>query len=159
MLGRKPCTKEGCENPRWAKGLCQMHDKQEHPEKYTIKQKKVEIKKTPIKRKRKVTGEFALMQAIWNTRPHRSFVSGERILGELKPHYMAHVLSKGAYPAFRLKAENIVILTEREHYAYDCLSREQQEEMVGDWQKLYDLKEKLKKEYYNSEKSAIFKPQ
>ena len=147
-MNRKPCTKEGCKNPRWAKGLCQLHDKQEHPEKYTIKAKKVEIKTTPIKRQRKVTGEYALMQTIWNTRPHKSFVSGQIILGDMKPHYMAHVLSKGAYPAFRLKADNIVILTEDEHHAYDCMSREQQEQMGGDWQKLYDLKERLKKEYY-----------
>lgn len=111
--------------------------------------------------KRKPTGEKVLFDAIWNTRPHVSFISGVKLGKEARVGFFAHVLPKSIYNKFRLCDKNIVLLTEAEHALYDQGSEEKREEyaylmkerrnVLVDWEKLYSLAEELKQEYKNKE--------
>lgn len=84
---------------------------------------------------------------IWDTRPHRSEVSGI-YLGEIpRAHYFAHILSKGAYPGFKFNPDNIVLLTMEEHTLYDCGDLEKLRQDKN-WKQLFKKREKLKQLYY-----------
>jgi hypothetical protein len=52
---------------------------------------------------------------IWNTRPHKSEVSGESLGKEPLSVFFHHILSKEKYPQARLDEENIILLTLDEH--------------------------------------------
>jgi hypothetical protein len=106
------------------------------------------------------TGELALFDTIWATRPHVSFISDLPI--SIQPHtplwysVFAHVLAKGKYPSFRLLDRNIVLLLPKEHALFDQGTKELRSmyrlscESYGggcDWDKLYELREQLKSEY------------
>jgi hypothetical protein len=91
--------------------------------------------------------QLDLFKEIWAERPHVSFVSG-------KPVYFiawtfAHVLSKGAYPAFKLKKENIILLTPEEHYKLDHETHKAKADKSFD--KVFELASKLKTEYYKGD--------
>jgi len=103
------------------------------------------------KRFPKPTGEGDMFKEIWAEREHKSFVSGKPLGHVAKAHFFAHVLSKGAYPKYRLNKDNIVLLTFDEHYLYDHGTMDQREKTGYDWQKLYDLKDDLKIKYYGGE--------
>lgn len=133
MIKRKKCSEEGCERPVWARKKCKVHDKGKP--------------KKSISKVKKNYGEKLVFEMIWNERPHVCFVSGRTLNEEAKAHYFAHVLSKGLYPKFRLLKENIVLLHEDYHYAFDFQSEAKQRELPGDWDKLYELREKLKQKY------------
>lgn len=118
-----------------------------NPNRFTPDEKpeKVIKGKTPAKVVKKVTGEGVLFKAIWNTRPRKSFISGENLGSDGYPWMFAHVLPKKKYPEFRLLAENIVLLTQEEHFLFDNGVRST---LTGKgWQKLFDLEHKLKELY------------
>lgn len=52
---------------------------------------------------------------IWNSRPHVSEISGERIYGDFSSIYMHHILLKSKYPEAMYDSENIAILAASEH--------------------------------------------
>ena len=81
-----------------------------------------------------------MFQQIWNDREHVSEVSGRPLLPQGHPQWhwqFAHVLSKGAFPRYKLNPDNIMLMLPEEH--------ERQER--------YDLfnerKETLKRIYYD----------
>lgn len=106
-----------------------------------------------------------LFRQVWMASNKRSLVTGLFLRGylntELWPNCFAHVLAKGQnrYPYFRFYAKNIALLTPGEHALYDNGTEEARinysldvEERTGgkstaDWQKLYDLRDELLKEY------------
>ena len=102
--------------------------------------------------KRESTGEGALMESIVENLPgHETvcFTCGKRI-AVLTYSNMAHMLPKGKYPAYRLYTNNIRILC----FNLDgtgCHSRldhQPKSTLTEDgWQKVFDLQEKLKKQY------------
>lgn len=100
-------------------------------------------------------GQKALFLSIWNSRPRISFISGIPLGDEAMPHHFAHVIPKGTYSRFRLYDKNIVLLTPEEHTLYDFGSEEQREQYTrltgADWNKLYELREELIKEYNSYE--------
>lgn len=80
-----------------------------------------------------------LFKFIWETRPHRSELSGRALLPEGHPlwHWQfLHVLSKGAYPAYKLNPENILLGLPDEH---------RNQEQFEIFNKKY---EELRREYY-----------
>jgi hypothetical protein len=86
-----------------------------------------------------VKSQSELFRHVWETRKHVSEVSGEPLLPEGHPQWhwqFAHVLSKGAFPRYRLNPENIMLMLPAEH--------ERQEQFESFNQK----KIKLKKQYH-----------
>ncbi|MES2287661.1 MAG: hypothetical protein V4547_18340 [Bacteroidota bacterium] len=94
--------------------------------------------------KRRPTGELTLYKQIWDERPHKSEVSGEHI-----PFFhiwcFSHILPKGLYPKYRLKKENIIIKTIKEHY--DWGNRRHKLKDFPEWQPVFELYETLKQQY------------
>lgn len=107
-------------------------------------------KKTTSKILKKATGERELFKSVWENRAHVSELSGHK-LGEPVVSMFAHLLPKGLYPRFRLREDNIILLTPHEHYLLDFGTEEMREvytEKYGcDWGVVYDKIEKLKIEY------------
>ena len=98
----------------------------------------------------KPTGEKILFETIWNTRKRVSFVSGASLGDECNVMFMSHILSKGAYPGFRLYEKNIVLKTTQEHYDWHNMPRAKLLEKDSNWQKVFDLELELKTEYYDN---------
>jgi len=102
------------------------------------------------------TGEAVLFKEIWDEREPEdrvSFVSGHCLQDqhEMRTFYFAHVLGKGAYPNFRLNKKNIVLLNFNEHKLWDTARFKIRENphLMQMWQKMFDLEDELKDEYYN----------
>ena len=55
------------------------------------------------------TGELKVFMEIWSERPHKCFITGDRITNPSPPVF-AHVLGKGGYPKYRLEKFNIVLM-------------------------------------------------
>jgi hypothetical protein len=109
--------------------------------------------------------QIAIFKQIWMVSNKRSFISGlflrEFLNTDLFINCFAHVLAKGQnqYPYFKYYARNIVLLTPGEHALLDQGTEEArisyslniEERTKGkstaDWQKLYALRDDLKKEY------------
>lgn len=110
---KKPCVGCGRESYIFSKDRCRDCARMSYSK----------PKQSPIKKKiPKATGELALFQAIWNTRPHICQVSGNPIK-EFDVRCFMHVLSKKAYPAYRLFDKNILLVTPDIHHEYDCGDR------------------------------------
>jgi hypothetical protein len=93
----------------------------------------------------KPSGEGALFQALWNVRPHKSFITGESLGDEAKTWFFAHVLPKSTYPEMRLYDKNIVFLTLEQHEIWDRTDREEARADIR-WDKMFELEEQLKEE-------------
>lgn len=89
--------------------------------------------------------ELQLFIQIWNERPHLSEVSGLP-LKQFNICYFSHVLSKGAYPKYRLKKENIILKTMREHNDWHTKA-ESDLKQIPMWQPIFELRDKLKTQY------------
>lgn len=100
---------------------------------------KVKVQKLP-------KGELQVFIEIWNERPHISEVSGIA-LKAFNVCNFSHILTKGAYPGFRLKKENIVLKTFDEHQMWEFQAHKLKE--LPEWKWVFELKQKLKEEYYN----------
>lgn len=131
-------------------GYSRMPEKwilQKNPPRCQYHKDLVKKKNKPSKAKvRKVTGEGNMFVEIWEEREHVSFVTG-LILPTPDPrtYYFSHVLTKGAYPKFRLNKENIVFMTLKEHQIWEF--RRHTVKDHEDWKKVFQLALKLKREY------------
>jgi len=125
----------------WSKGRCQYCYSKIKPPK--------PLKQTKIKQKMpKATGEGALFLSIWATRPHVCAVTKEPLL-EYDVRYFSHILSKKAYPKFRLYSKNIVLKTPDMHRTYEVVPRSELEKDIR-WQPIFKLHDELVQEYYNN---------
>jgi hypothetical protein len=121
-----------------------------HPKQGMLEKKlKKPLKRSPIKKKRKVTGEKALFQSIaMHLDGHsRCFVCNIKI-PLLTHHNFAHVLPKGKYPSLRLEKENIAILCYNYdgsgcHSKWDFSPRSELKKDSG-FDKMFDLERNLK---------------
>lgn len=99
--------------------------------------------------KKKSGRELALFKLIWEEREHISFLSGKK-LQYFDVKQMAHVVAKSRGEQYRLRKDNIVLLTYEEHMLYDAGTEKQREDYAKkwncDWKKLYKLKEKIMRE-------------
>jgi len=168
----KICAKENCNNPVWSHCFCRYHQQLRQDYAFAASQEcaknKIGVKavvrtseKQPmLKTLKKPTGESALFDAIWKTRPHVSFISDKPINieyhSDLWYSIFAHVLSKGMYSKFRLLDRNIQLLLPEEHTIFDQGTEDQRQKYAQmcendgggcDWQRLYDLKSELLQEY------------
>lgn len=106
--------------------------------------------KTKIKTKKK-TGELDVFIEIWNERPNFSQVSGKPI-AVFSVWCFAHILSKGAYPAYRLDKRNIYLVLPEEHVLYDTGDRGALED-DPQWKELFEIKQMLVEEHYKKKPS------
>ena len=83
---------------------------------------------------------------IWESRPHKSEVSGTYLGEEAKAHYFAHILSKGAYPSYKLDPDNIVLLTMQEHHDFDAGIKDLKNDPKWKW--VLEKTDKLIAKYY-----------
>lgn len=82
---------------------------------------------------------------IWINRSHYSEVSGEYLGEEPRAHYFSHVIGKGAYPSFKLREDNIVLMTIQEHEQWG--NRRWEIENDPRWKWVFDREEELKEEH------------
>lgn len=111
------------------------------------KKEKVMKEKKPFKHVKKATGEAIVFQMIWDTRPHKSFIS-DALIREGKASNFLHVLPKGKnkYPEFKLLKKNIVLGTDEEHFIWDNARHLINPNDKG-WQKMFALEEELISDY------------
>ncbi len=114
------------------------------PDPKIISPKKL-FKSSLIKKKVKVTNEFELFKKIVLKRGSASEINGE-IIRDITVSSMAHILSKKRYPKFRLREDNIVILTVDQHREYDQGS-EGYLRTIPEWAWFFQKKEELLEEY------------
>ncbi len=108
------------------------------------------LKRTAIKKEFKGRGYRKLYLEIWIERPHVSEISGKPIR-EYDVCCFMHLLSKGAYPEFKLDKRNVFLVTREEHHRYDNVEREPLKDLP-EWQKVFELREELKFESANRNK-------
>lgn len=101
-------------------------------------------KKALAKRKEMSLKDISFYKEIWEERPHVCEITGAKI--EFSPIVFSHILSKGAYPEYRYKKENIMLVTARIHQIWefegDILTKEPR------LQKKIDKAKELKQLYY-----------
>ena len=112
----------------------------------------------PIKRKSKnkpaygFKNQVELFNYVWdNTEPRKCFVSGE----DLNKYYgtdrwyscFMHILPKGRFTHWRLNPENIRLGSPEVHHLFDQGTEEQRANSGYDFRGLYELYDKLNKEY------------
>ena len=109
MITPKKKICKGCQQSRylWSHGYCFPCWKYKSP---------VSLKRSPLKKKHKVTGELALFRSIWDERPHVCEKCGERLY-EFSHNNFHHILGKGKYPELRLVKSNVLLICFDCHYA------------------------------------------
>jgi hypothetical protein len=145
--------------PKW--GICkECNDEKEKPLikglcKYHYWKERSRLKGKPRKKATKRTGEFNFFEAIFDQRKKVCFVTGlplrskEFYIQTNTFHFLFHhVLGKGAYPAFRLYEKNIIMVLPEVHDNIETKALSDLVKIHIGYQKVIDLKETLKSEYY-----------
>jgi hypothetical protein len=105
-----------------------------------------EKKVKPVKsQERKPTGELELFKKIYEQRKGICAITKEWVPFHVES--FMHVLSKGAFPSFRLEEYNILLVQREVHRLYDNSSREKLLEKYPSAVIIYDLKDALKQRY------------
>lgn len=105
----------------------------------------------------KPTGEMGIFLIIWNTQPRVSFLDGTPLGNVLKPIFFSHILPKGSYPRYRLRIENIILLTEQQHRDWHSMAESDLLKQDARWQKVFDMRDKLRLQYNEESKIPTFK--
>lgn len=139
-----PCNRKRLESRRGPKVHAPL-------KRTALKKSQKPIKRSPIKWKRKATGEGVLFETIWNTRKHVSFLNGKSLGDDAYAWYFVHVLRKAAghFPKFKLYDKNIILLTRSQHDMYDKHVRNP-EYLIGldpRWKNVFELRDELLVEY------------
>jgi hypothetical protein len=98
------------------------------------------------KNKSIVAEEVALGKKIFYERGQRSEINGEFLGDDYSHVFASHVLSKGAYPGFRLNPKNIVLKTYEQHQAWEFSKHKLRG--LPEWEWVFKLEELLRQEYY-----------
>ncbi len=123
-----------------------------------LKRSQKPLKRTPLKRvalekkPKKASGELELFLKIYSEEKGRCEITKKQI--PFNVWSFMHVLSKKAYPMFRLKRENIMMVDKKIHELYDNSSKEKLLESFPMATIVYERKEQLKQEYYQNVNNA-----
>lgn len=134
----KQCKKETCSYPVFGGLYCKNHQ-------YLREDKKEKNKTSPVI---KTTGEYQLFLSIYAERKGICEITGKSLKFDVG--CFAHILSKGAYPSYRLNPDNIIMMDKEIHDLYDNRSKEKLLDKFPEAQIIYDKKDKLRYLYYNS---------
>lgn len=118
MIKSKPCTVEGCKNPRFAKGFCTRHQSlrtDKKPKGLSKTRSPKAQAKVDLKKELHPT-DMAFYLKVWENRPHICQCCGTQLIGKPKTYYFDHILEKGnkKYEHLRHVEENISLL------CWDC---------------------------------------
>lgn len=102
------------------------------------------------------TGELALFNLIWASRPHVSIISGEPLVpkgGFRWINQFSHCLPKSIYSKYRLKDFNIDLLLPDEHTFYGGFTEAHKLQPMylnhkDAWDRLFAKRDKLKTQYF-----------
>lgn len=89
----------------------------------------------------------ALYKHIWDTREHKSEVSGDNLLPPKHPQFhwqMCHILPHGSYPSFKFEPDNIILMTVEEHA---------RQESIPEFKRRFEL---MKRRYYKEVYGKVF---
>lgn len=103
------------------------------------KKKKKKSKKPSDKRQQE------MFKKMWSEREHESELSGAWLGDEMNAWFFAHILGKGAYPHLKLVEENIMLLTQSEHWEVDQNTHKAKENPL--YKPYFDKAEELKIKY------------
>lgn len=115
----KTCKADNCNNPVFGKGYCKWHqhlrnDFKARRETISTNSIHTSTRKKIMPKKASNTGELDLFKQLWHDSPKVSELSGKQLY-KFNVRCFHHLLTKQAYPQYRLDPENIVLLTPSEH--------------------------------------------
>lgn len=137
------CQAEECFCTDFNKSFCK-HYREDKKEKKTLLQR-TPMKRVEFKKKRKSTGEMKLFKELWESRPHRCFVTGVEL--EFSHHICFHILGKGAFPKYRLNPDNIIFVNAQYHTDWHTMSREKLFQKDNRWVYIFKMYDLLKQAY------------
>lgn len=97
------------------------------------------------KRTKNKKSQIELFQEIWNEREHVSELSGKYLGDEMNAWFFAHILSKGSNPQLKYNKENIMLLTQDEHWQVDQNTHLAKQDPL--YKPFFDKAEKLKQKH------------
>ena len=142
----KTCKAEECHYPVFSNLYCRSHQhlRMDKCVPTLRKCRIIAVMKPQAYPKTKPTGEKILFEAIWQTRPHKSQLSGKPIHNPM-PGNFAHLHAKGKRPDIRLLDTNLCLLTLEEHFLLDQGTIAQREKYAKenncDWSVIEILKQ------------------
>ena len=154
----KKCSHPDCNNPVFSHNFCKYHYR------YVPKKSKKEY---PHKSSAGPNdqSQLELFNKIWNSRPHKSELSGQPLDQYTNGAYFiwmfAHVLDKKNWPLFKFEEENIILVSPEEHRLIDfgtCDQRMAYNDKVyrhANWDIFYQRKEYLKVKYTEFAKQIL----
>jgi len=172
-MRRRKCEVQGCDNPVFGtdrntkKRFCRRHQYLRSDIVKTVKKKSLKERNKKLTRNKEdfdvfkygFRGERQLFEYLWETKSHKSEISG-RNLEDITLFFsmFAHVLNKKSFPLFRYNPRNIMIVHPEEHVLIDAGTassrRKYQEEYPSaDFIRFYLRKEELLKQYPKKEYS------
>lgn len=105
-------------------------------------------KKSNAKRAKTFKDDDVFFKGVWEHRSHRCEECGQGLGDIMSRYFMAHILSKGSYPAFRHDPRNIVILCPDHHNQLDGKFEGKTKDDMRIAEGLEEIREELKQEYH-----------
>lgn len=102
-------------------------------------------KKSSSKKRKKDSKEREMFLEIWEERDHVSELSGKYLGNEPNSWFFAHILSKGSNLQLKLVKENIMLVTQEEHWQLDQNTHLAKQDPL--YQPFFDKLEILKQKY------------
>lgn len=132
-----------------------MNEFRPDPKVYSVKKEKKGLQRSSIKKKAPAsTGELDMFKRIYAKRGMRCCFTGERI--QFHVESFMHVLSKGAFPSFRLEELNVLMVVREIHKLYDNEGMTALLKKYPQCEMLYELKEMLKQRYEHYARNKKF---
>jgi hypothetical protein len=138
------CQAEICHCTDFNRKFCKHYRSDDKPKSTGLKSR-TPLKKTPMSRKRKATGEMELFKELWESRKHRCYVTGREL--EFSHMICFHILGKGAFPSYRLNPSNIIFVNAEYHMDWHSMSREALMKKDPRWVRVFKLYDSLKHSY------------
>jgi len=150
----KQCNHPECTRNVFSNHYCQVHQYLRTDDKAvklrTAISTTIHNTKSSIKPKFKApTGELAMFKELWESQPHVSEFSGDKLwFFDINNYH--HLLHKKPFPRFRLFKPNIIMLTRQEHHQIETVAMSDLIKKDIRWQVAADRYQQLK-EMYNHE--------
>jgi hypothetical protein len=136
------CQASECFCTDFNKKFCKHYREEDKP-------KSSGLRRTPMKRKRRPTGEMELFKELWEKRKHRCFVTGQPL--EFSHMICFHILGKGAFPSYRLNPSNIIFVNAQYHMDWHTMSKEELLKKDARWVYVFKMYDLLKQAYLSED--------